>query len=280
MKKNLLKAFSLIEISISLIIIGILMTGILKGREIYDEMAVTSAQSLTNSSPVAVIDGLELWLETTRKLSFKRTDSYDGTPIGVWYDLNPQAPKNQSRDATQTNTTLMPIYTRKAFKSLPALKFSSGNTMYIDGLFMVGSYYTIFIVEKRTAAGDMYYFRGGNWGTVSGSIHIGYRYGTSITVDHYATGLDFGVPVFSYPIPRLVTFILDEEGKKIWVNGGGAPDASNTRSDKLLYNGNFRVGDSYNGYIAEIIIYDRALKDSERQAIESYLGQKYSIKIK
>ena len=35
----------------------------------------------------------------------------------------------------------------------------------------------------------------------------------------------------------------------------------------------------YGGEISEFIIYNRALKDEERQEVESYLSKKYNIKI-
>jgi hypothetical protein len=34
---------------------------------------------------------------------------------------------------------------------------------------------------------------------------------------------------------------------------------------------------NFNGQVAEILIYNRVLKDDERQATENYLAQKYSI---
>jgi hypothetical protein len=35
----------------------------------------------------------------------------------------------------------------------------------------------------------------------------------------------------------------------------------------------------FNGYLSEIIIFDRALNSEERKSIEQYLSRKYSIKI-
>ena len=35
----------------------------------------------------------------------------------------------------------------------------------------------------------------------------------------------------------------------------------------------------WNGDIAEIIVFNRALKTEERQAVEKYLGQKWGIKV-
>ncbi|MCE3255904.1 MAG: hypothetical protein K0R25_1398 [Rickettsiaceae bacterium] len=56
-------AFSLIELSVVILVIGILVVGITKGMSIMRSAKLQSAQSLTQSSPVALIDGLKLWLE-------------------------------------------------------------------------------------------------------------------------------------------------------------------------------------------------------------------------
>jgi hypothetical protein len=40
-----------------------------------------------------------------------------------------------------------------------------------------------------------------------------------------------------------------------------------------------KIGNAYNGEMAEIILFNRALKNEERQSIEDYLSRKYSIKI-
>ncbi len=44
-------------------------------------------------------------------------------------------------------------------------------------------------------------------------------------------------------------------------------------------NGYSTKGEFFNGYISEIIIFDRALKNSEIQPIVEYLSRKYSIKL-
>jgi prepilin-type N-terminal cleavage/methylation domain-containing protein len=53
-KKSLpAKAFSLIELSIAVLIIGIIIAGITQSSSLIQKMALSSARSLTSSSPVA-----------------------------------------------------------------------------------------------------------------------------------------------------------------------------------------------------------------------------------
>ena len=65
MKKNINRftGFSLIELSIVIIIIGILVAGITQGSRIIKEARLKTAKTLTESSPVASIRDLTLWLD-------------------------------------------------------------------------------------------------------------------------------------------------------------------------------------------------------------------------
>ena len=65
------QAFSLIEISVVIIVVGILLAGISSGIELYDDYRFKVAQNLTKNSPVSRIPDLKLWLETTSEKAFK-----------------------------------------------------------------------------------------------------------------------------------------------------------------------------------------------------------------
>jgi prepilin-type N-terminal cleavage/methylation domain-containing protein len=58
---NFKKAFSLIELSIVVLIIGILVAGITQSSRLVSMMKIQSARSLTINSPVASIKGLTIW---------------------------------------------------------------------------------------------------------------------------------------------------------------------------------------------------------------------------
>jgi prepilin-type N-terminal cleavage/methylation domain-containing protein len=54
------KAFSLIEISVVILIIGILIAGISQGIDLYQDSRLAIARSLTQNSRVGRIENLEL----------------------------------------------------------------------------------------------------------------------------------------------------------------------------------------------------------------------------
>jgi len=70
MEKNL-KAFSLIELSIVILIIGILVAGVTQSSRLISQMRLTSLRNITRSSVVPTIQNLTLWLETTMLESFE-----------------------------------------------------------------------------------------------------------------------------------------------------------------------------------------------------------------
>ena len=74
-RKN--SAFSLIELSIVILIIGILIAGVTQGSKLYIKFKIATAQALTRSSPVNGVKDLAVWYETSLTESFNSTDSID-----------------------------------------------------------------------------------------------------------------------------------------------------------------------------------------------------------
>jgi len=91
------RAFSLIEISVVILVIGILIAGVSSGIDLYNEMKIATARNLTNNSRVGRIPDLVAWYETTLKKNFSTgTSTYQdvenitkNTKINRWKDINP-----------------------------------------------------------------------------------------------------------------------------------------------------------------------------------------------
>jgi prepilin-type N-terminal cleavage/methylation domain-containing protein len=129
------KAFSLIEISVVIIVVGILLAGISSGIDFYDDYKLKVVQNLTKNSRVARIKDLELWLETTSENSFALgTTSFvdkiapnELDPIGRWNDANPNILPTARNSATQATLDSQPKYIRKGINGFPALLFDGTN---------------------------------------------------------------------------------------------------------------------------------------------------------
>ena len=96
MKKT---AFSLIELTIVLIIIGLLATVVIGSQSLINSATLSSARSKTKASPVNHIENLVFWLDSTSENSFDGSESSDESLISIWKDLN-----------LQKTTGCIPIY--------------------------------------------------------------------------------------------------------------------------------------------------------------------------
>lgn len=84
------KAFSLIELSIVILIIGILVSGVTQSSRLIRQFRLSSAQSLTDNSPVNSIPDLVAWYETTKETSTFNGTNYqldDGSAVTILKDI-------------------------------------------------------------------------------------------------------------------------------------------------------------------------------------------------
>jgi prepilin-type N-terminal cleavage/methylation domain-containing protein len=307
MKRKNNSAFSLIELAIVIIVIGILIAGVTQGRKIITLSAINSARALTKSSPVNSLDGLLLWLDTTSKNSFPEfTEIEDGDLIGTWEDINPMTSFHHT--ATQSTLNKKPEYVTSALGSLPAIKFNGNPEQLImsQSFFPTGRgpYFTdtfsVFIVaealstheldpENTTSAlgtGNQKYVTYPEWGMiynsyVTNSVGAGISFGTN--------GISFYEHTNSY-MPALMvygaslqgpTVILSEYNEKtptLYVNGNFA--RTGLTSPKVPFLFRYIGGNQWGyflGYVGEIIVFDRVLKASDRNNVNDYLKQKWNI---
>lgn len=110
---------------------------------------------------------------------------------------------------------------------------------------------------------------------------------TSVFCVHSAQGVLLNVPAYSSQILRIHTFLFRNSELRYWINGGIIPDgeytapavAALTAAPNMNLGYHALSGGDYRGDIAEIIIFSRGLKETERMEVEEYLGKKYGITI-
>jgi hypothetical protein len=220
--------------------------------------------------------------------SFIESETENNLEISTWYDLNSQsAIKNNAAQSTQTNK---PKYIENALNGLPVIRFDGvDNFMTFNGTNLSGSNYTIFVIEQRRGnTTSINHFIAGSTSSTNNNLHLGYDSDTTLRFGHYSNDLDYTVSAYSIPTPKMHSFRFSKtEGKSYWENGGVNPDASSSgQTTALTSNSGAALGRAafsstyyFNGDIAEVIIFLRALKKEERQSIESYLSKKWGIKI-
>ena len=288
--KHSIKAFSLIELSIVLLIIGIILTGVTQGGRVISAMKLATAKSITQSSPVPSINGLIMWLEPTSDNSFLGVESENGKEITVWKDVNPQS--SIKLDASSSGGAAGITYDASTVGGLPSIKFS-GTTAKILTASPIASGFasTVFVVYKVTGdhmydkyiySWDSTYIRGGITYQVPSE---GSRYvGTSVT--WLAAGsIDFTTQ------PEIATIVLTgplaSDKITLYVNGTNVLDRYALSGAAISATAAFKIGAGpvivsqvyYSGHISEVIVFEGALKIADRKEVESYLGKKYGIKV-
>lgn len=303
-KKHFIKkGFSLVEIAIVLLIVGILISGITTYSRLVKQMKLTTVKNITLSSPVPAIKGLSLWLETTLDGSItgavNSLSPDENEKIISWNDINPQS---QTRViVSQTNDSLRPIYTLQGtINDLPALKFSgaeflqslksnSGNvplTKGDDSFTMIAVWQTnvnsgvnqAVIDQNSTSSSEPSGARAGILLTLFGT------YGFCGQANDYWTCQPYNVKT---PYISAIT-VKDNGATSVYTNSYSSTCNGNINSTtQNLADDGFFVGvkgtnnssERMNGLIQEVIIYDRAITSEELNDVIKYLSKKFNIKV-
>jgi prepilin-type N-terminal cleavage/methylation domain-containing protein len=287
------KAFSLIELSVVILIIGILVLGVTQGSRMMSEAKLKSARSLTTSSPVASIEGLAVWLDSTSENAFgigsggtynNVSAPADGDKVGRWNDINPTS--TSKIDVAQSTLGNQPIYKTNAINGLPALSFD-GTSDYMDNnAVSLGSEITMFAVVTTTSDAG--------WRRIINEEN-NYYLGTGPSTTEFAgftgNGSAWNASMGSFGSTATLTakkvYVLDAvvRGSNTYgyVNGASVGNKSGTKAASTSLNIGTHsvtpVAQFWSGNIAEIIVFNRALNDTERKSVESYLGQKWGITV-
>jgi len=300
-------AFSLIELSIVILIIGILIAGVSQSSRLVAKSRFSNARSLTQSASVASIKNLSLWIETTSEDSFLDAEVEGDATVSTWNDINPQSSlKSNFAQSTDADKPLYTLNSAGNVSSLPTLKFSStdfmtstnfGNILDSSSVFMVMKTPTTLtegapIFDKRTSgAADSTI----NIAVNLGSATTGWQYCDKTACHAPASGasISTGTP---YVVSITYTYTPSQTNKstaKFYKNGtiiNAAVTSTTSTGPNTSATGSLMIGKADKsapaffgttaaGYIGELIIFDRALKDEERKSIEGYLGKKWGISV-
>lgn len=245
-----------------------------------DEMTLGSSRSAADFVPTNIAD-IELWL----KASSLATTLTNGQAVSSWPDSS-----NLGRNAIQGSSTAQPTFRTGVVNSQPVVRFDGTND-YLDiqgGPSLSRQNFTLFVVFKPSSGGSVQQvvvnmrdepttgtiFFPAAWGgptTQAGAVWasdnnglltVPYTSAVGSFVIHSAVGRGSGVRVYK---------------------NGTFQDLSSHIPGAVVDNA-IRIGRSFgstgyflNGDVAEIIIYDRALDDEEREQVEDYLREKFRI---
>jgi len=288
-KKINKKAFTIIELSIVVLIVSVMIVGVATSKSILTKSRLANAKSLTRQSVVNDMgDDLIAWYETSLEGSFKPSEiKTDASLISLWKDSNENAIKNN--DAYQTDLSFQPtLYQNVFYNSIPGLRFSGAQYLNFDGTKFAKTSYTVFVVEQRRSNKSENLFIGGTGNAQNSNLILGYGANTTISFAQYANDFSRSVEAYKSPIPRIHTFSFNNTaGKSHSINGGSTSTNNPVQANSLVSFSGAMIGQykpdnsprTYIGDLAEIIMFKRSLKTEEVEAIESYLGSKYGIPV-
>jgi len=306
MKKieNFNKAFSLIELSIVILIIGILIAGVTQGSRLINQLKLSTAQSLTRSSDVNSILDLAFWVEPTLDSSFTNSSGSfqvdNGGSISSWNDIKINS--STKINVSQSNTSIQPTYQTNGINNLPAVSFNGIDQYLINNsnfpISKSNKTYTMVLVWRAntlSAPSDSRLLMGqglnpfdyhrqslvvlSNLGVVGFSGWANYYYPASVNANAaYATII-------------VVNNTLSSNNLMIYNNSNTPSIGSSTNPSvldigaQLFFIGGvnssltFSISYCFSGLISEAMVFDRNLKSEEVKTINNYLGKKYGIKI-
>ncbi len=283
------KAFTLTELSIVVLIIGVLITGITQGSSMIKTSRLANARSITSRSPALEINGLIAWYEPTLKSSFKDSESIEGSQTTEWRDNSPGSIILAKNKLTRSAGSAV-IYEESGINNLPTLLFSgagSANVTLANFYQGSSSQNTIFIVFRplfATSSTAKILFDSSSSNSTSSigikNTSVNLNAGTSVDTAtatnsaSFANGNDYVVAAY-----------FNSSSSQVFVNnattraGNGAINPNSNQLGGLTIGTDKSGNNGFNGYISEIIIYNRPLKLQERKDIMSYLSKKYKISV-
>jgi prepilin-type N-terminal cleavage/methylation domain-containing protein len=285
-------AFSLIELSIVILIIGILVAGVTQSSRLIKAFRISSARTITASSPVYSIKDLAFWLDATSENNLLNQDGSnqvsDGDTISSWKD---SSLKTTESFCTQGTIANQPEYVEDAMNGRPALRYdSNAGNMRLSCTLPQGTNIetTIFMVFNWTSssfiASNTLVIGNGGLGTTLTEIGSGGNFQFRIwngasNLDVLQSNLNVGENIIMTRSnnPTTNSSVLYKNGASVATS---TASISGVYSDLTLTVGNYpNTSRTLGGDIGEIIIFDRALKLSEIQDVEDYLSRKWGIKL-
>lgn len=311
-KNKINTAFSLVEISVVIIVIGILISGISSGIDLYQEYKITAARNYTINSKVSRIPDIGFWMDTTRLKSLETASGSftpkNGDKIKNWYSYFSFKTRDQVEViANQDNASLQPIYIENGLGGLPSLWFEEHPTNGGKGLSIPSN--QMFSSEKYA---EYYFVAKGNGIIKTVDPIIG-------SYQVWCCGWSAAIHASPYYAPRIYTWsYLCSGGCYQAYEYSGAPSGYETNNLRLIrviisgssinvtsltdnisngFGGNFNTSaplnigyqamyygswsyttEYFNGEISEIIYFTRNLNESERSKVNEYFKEKYKLK--
>ena len=290
------KAFSLIEISIVVLIVGILIAGVSKAIDIVIDSKLNSARSITKGSQIIRIPNVVLWLETSTSESWSDNKRGEATfnntttkPV-FWNDLSQQISKDLGFKFIGNF-----YYKDGSFGTLPRLKpissIDSNKSINFSDIFDEKGF-TIFVVVKPTASKSILKFcpQISNITTCTGNSQLFLQYDENKKAKITFTGNNISENVVADIASaakdgngddiEIISVLGNDVNVNLFSNGIPYKNSIATPYKRQNYLGYFNIGSDNSGVeYYEIIVFGSFLDDNSRYRVQKYLSEKYGVKL-
>lgn len=310
------KGFTLIEISIVVLIIAVLIAGITTGIDLHKDAKIALANDITKKSPLTMMPELSLWLETTKIENLEcygttKTCTNNGK-IKIWFDINPTTIDkiNVGRNSNGNST---PTYVEDGINGLPAINFNQDYNQYFSNNQVTNpspppitknkqdytmiavwrpikkSPYTNLHPQHLISQGSVPNLDNKLYGNIAGAL----VYNPSNNISFWGYYNSWGANIVKREsVANASIMIIEPSGSansKVSLYNNSLTASSGTCAKTLIGTCDFTVGifscrrsssyeaGQYHGLISEVIVFNRAISNYEAKNIMQYLSQKWSI---
>lgn len=220
------------------------------------------------------IAGMLIWLDSSDAATVWQNSNgttpaaADGDPVGRWSDKS-----GNNRHATQADGTKKPSIRLSVKNGKNAIQYDGVNdTLALSATLTIPRNCTVFMVTRQTAAGFQMIFEAGDPDTMVGSATSG----NGILV--YSNSMNFFNSTFTTVNVWRLHQYNQSNTQQFLVSNSQSFTRNVTTSAIGMLNMGVRNSSSYwNGYMAEIIIYNSQLSSGNIASVTSYLNNKWSV---
>jgi hypothetical protein len=222
--------------------------------------------------------GLQVWLRAGLGIS-----AANGANVLLWQDQSDHG-VNAAWNPSNAFGELPPVFegSNPGVRGAPTVRFNGASALEIDLTWLAGSDYTVMVVNGRDRFGLANFYIAGDVIGDNQNLVLGYERTDLLRQAHFNNDLDAvvedytGTEVWSLDTYRFA----QAEGRDLYHNGTRVGTDDNGIA--LLSNpgstlGHFRALPAFwfEGDLAEVVVYDRALTADERLLIEADLAGRY-----
>jgi len=207
-----------------------------------------------------VTNAMALWLDT------EALDLYNGDAVPLWPDASAAG-----NDGSQATESLQPVYSASGFNGGPSVQFDGGDYLDLDSTTNLDTF-EIFAVMRTSADGIVL-------GSQIGDEQIRVRNGGKLSA-YVGTGTEATSDAMTASTSDAFIAAYSRSGTSISFQENGESRGTNVTIDGASLDIS-RVGNNgslfLNGDVAEVIVFDHTLTETERSQVGLYLAKKHNI---